>query len=177
MKHKLLIGISGKMGTGKSTISNLLKAGIGEDKVEIISLAKPIYKAQDLLYKEYGLTVEGDKDRPLLIAIGLWGRSKSPDFWLEQMAKCITESEADVIICDDVRFKNEADFFDRLGFLVRIEGEQRGANVDTSNASNSTECALDDYDFKHRVSNKLSPEDMCKQIAEMMGGKDDNETV
>ena len=170
---KLLIGISGKMGVGKSTVSHMLKAAFGESmKVEIMSLSKPIYKAQDLLYKEYDLTLEGDKDRDLLIAIGLWGRKRSSDFWLEQMAKMISESDADVIICDDVRFPNEAEFFDRLGFLVRIKGEQRGANVDPKKLTDPTETALDNYDFKHVVSNLETPAEMCKQIAIAMGGKD-----
>ena len=173
-KQKLLLGISGKMGSGKSTISHMLKAAFGDTmKVEIMSLSKPIYKAQDLLYKEYGLTLEGDKDRDLLIAIGLWGRGKSSNFWLEQMAKMITESDADVIICDDVRFENEADFFDRLGFLVRIEGKQRGNNVDRDKATDATETALDNYKFKNIVSNLLPPDEMCKQIGIMMGGKNE----
>ena len=82
-KQKLLIGISGKMAVGKSTISHMLKAAFGESmKVNIVSLSKPIYQAQDLLYKHYGLTLEGDKDRELLIAIGLWGRNKSENFWI-----------------------------------------------------------------------------------------------
>ena len=175
-KQKLLLGISGKMGSGKSTISHMLKAAFGESmKVDIMSLSKPIYKAQDLLYKEYGLKLQGDKDRDLLISIGKWGRDISSDFWLEQMAKMITESEADVIICDDVRFKNEADFFGKLGFLVRIEGEQRGENVDHSRATDATECALDNYWFKNKVSNLLAPDAMCKKIAEMMGGENDND--
>jgi len=173
-KQKLLLGISGKMAVGKSTISHMLKAAFGDTmKVEIMSLSKPLYQLQNLIYKDLGLRVEGDKDRDLLITLGLWGRHKSPDFWLNQMAKMITESDADVIICDDVRFENEADFFDRLGFLVRIEGEQRGANVDHSRATDSTECALDDYNFKHKVSNLLAPDEMCKQIGIMMGGSNE----
>lgn len=179
MKQKLIIGISGKMGSGKSTISSLLKEGFGINgaKVEIMSLAGPIYKAQDLLYKEYGLELEGDKDRDLLIAVGLWGRNRSEDFWLDQLAKDMIQSDADVIICDDVRFKNEADFFSRNGFLFRIDGEQRGDNVDPNKSESVTECALDEYDFEHRVSNTLSPEDMCKNIAIMMGGSDEQEAV
>lgn len=166
---KLFIGISGKMGTGKSTITNLLlkalpKAGKG-------SMASPIYKAQDMLYSEYGLTLEGDKDRDLLIAIGIWGRNKNPDFWLEQFVKVSVESEYEIIICDDVRFPNEADLFSKHGLLFRIEGEQRGDNVDHSRADNITETALDDYKFEHVISNKLTPEDICLEIARVMTGK------
>ncbi len=176
-KQKLLLGISGKMGSGKSTISHMLKAGfeMGDEKVEIISFSKPLYKAQDLLYKEFGLALQGDKDRDLLISIGQWGRDIDPDFWVEQMAKCIVESDADIIICDDVRFRNEAAFFNKLGFLVRIEGEQRGDNVDTSKSNSITETALDKYKFDHVVSNLLAPDAMCKKIAEMMGGENDND--
>lgn len=168
-KQKLFIGISGKMCVGKSTISNLLKNAIPNSHIG--SLASPIYAAQDLLYSEYGLVLEGDKDRDLLIAIGIWGRNKNPDFWLEQFVKTSVESDYDVIICDDVRFPNEADLFSKHGILVRIEGEQRGDNVDQSRATDSTEIALDDYKFEHVISNSNTPEDICKQIAEILMGK------
>lgn len=172
--NKLLIGISGKMGSGKTTLTNLLINALGMERTQRVSNSAPIYKAQDLLYKEYGLQLKGDKDRDLLIAIGMWGRNIDPNFWLEQTAKLITESDKEIIICDDVRFANEADFFNKYGFLFRIDGVQRGDNVDPKRADDATEIALDDYDFKHRLSNELSPEDMCKQIAHvLMGGGDE----
>lgn len=169
---KLLIGISGKMGTGKSTVSHLLKAVFSESaKVGIESLATPIYKAQNLLYTQYNIPLEGDKDRDLLLSIGKWGRDKNPDFWLEQFAKQVLKSKYDIIICDDVRMKNEADFFKKHGLLFRIEGEQRGDNVDPSKANNSTECALDDYEFDNIISNNQEPALMCKDIALIMAGE------
>ena len=168
-KQKLFIGISGKMGVGKSTISNLLNKALSDSTIG--SLASPIYKAQDLLYKELGLELYGDKDRPLLIAIGLWGRAKSSDFWLEQFVKTSMESKYDIIICDDVRFPNEADLFSKHGILVRIEGEQRGDNVDTSKSTDATECALDDYKFDNIISNKLDPDTICMEIASILMGK------
>ena len=73
-KQKLFIGISGKMGTGKSTLPDLLLKALPNSGKG--SMASPIYKGQDILYNEYGLPLEGDKDRPLLIAIGMWGRDK-----------------------------------------------------------------------------------------------------
>lgn len=169
---KLLIGISGKMGTGKSTVSHLLKAVFSESaKVGIESLATPIYKAQNLLYTQYNIPLEGDKDRDLLLSIGKWGRDKNPDFWLEQFAKQVLKSKYDIIICDDVRMKNEADFFKKHGLLFRIEGEQRGDNVDPSKANNSTECDLDDYEFDNIISNNQEPALMCKDIALIMAGE------
>lgn len=172
MNNKILIGISGKMGTGKSTVTKLLVDALGELNVQKISNAAPMYKVQDLIYKELGLTMQGEKDRDLLIALGMWGRNRSTDFWLEQLAKTIMESDKNIFICDDVRFENEANFFNKFGTLIRIEGEQRGANVDHSRSTDATECGLDDYPFKNVISNKLSPEDMCKEIAYILqGGK------
>jgi len=169
---KLFIGISGKMGTGKSTISHMLKAAFGDTgKVTISSLASPIYTAQHLLYNEYKLNLEGDKDRDLLLALGAWGRAKDPDFWLKQFFIKAMESDFDIVICDDVRMKNEADFFKANGVLVRIEGEQRGDNVDESKANNVTECDLDDYKFEHVISNKQEPALMCQAIAHIMMGE------
>lgn len=169
---KLLIGISGKMGSGKSTVAHMLQAAFqASGKVEILSMASPLYKAQNLLYTQYSLTLEGDKDRDLLIAVGQWGRDKHPDFWVEQFAKQIVKSKADVIICDDIRFKNEADFFKSKGLLFRLEGEQRGENVDEDKSSNITETALDDYEFDNIITNDKSPAEMCGEIANVMLGK------
>lgn len=171
-KQKLLIGISGKMGTGKSTISHLLQAAFQENSsVGISAMASPIYLAQNALYEQYGLQLYGDKDRPLLLAIGKWGRDRDPDFWLNQFAKQAIESDLDIIICDDIRMKNEADFFKKNGLLFRIEGEQRGENVDPSKADNATECDLDDYEFDNVIINDKEPALMCQEIANIMLGK------
>ncbi len=172
MDNKIIIGISGKMGTGKSTVTKLLTESLEEVNVQKISHSAPMYKLQDLIYKELGLTLEGEKDRDLLIALGMWGRTKSTNFWLEQVAKTIMESDKNIFICDDVRFENEADFFTKYGTLIRIEGEQRGANVDHSRSQDASECALDSYKFENIISNNTNPEDMCKQIAYILqGGK------
>lgn len=164
-KFKLLIGISGKMGTGKSTVSNILREATG---AEIISMASPIYKLQDMIYDECNLEMKGDKDRDLLIALGLWGRSKDKEFWLEQFANKILQSSSDIIICDDVRFPQEAEFFRRNGFLFRITGAQRGNNVDESKFNNESETALDDYEFENVLDNSESPKEMCMRIAEVL---------
>jgi len=172
MSNKLFIGISGKMCTGKSTISHLLQAALQEaGKVDIMSLASPLYKAQELLYKEYDIQIQGDKDRDLLIALGQWGRNKDSNFWLEQFARQAIESDSEIIICDDVRFENEANFFKERGFLFRIEGEQRGENIDESRSSDATETSLDNYKFDHVITNDKEPALMCQAIANVMLGK------
>lgn len=141
------------MGSGKTTLTEGLMEVLSSINTERISLAKPIKDLQDLIYKELGLEMEGEKDRPLLISLGMWGREKSDTLWLDAAVKKFKESEAELVICDDVRFKNEADWFSENGILIRLEGEQRGSNVDESRKDDLSETALDDYDFYYTIDN------------------------
>ena len=76
MGNKLYIGISGKMGSGKTTLSEgILNAGSSLSSTRV-SLAAPIKRLQDNIYNDLGLELEGDKDRDLLIALGMWGRNR-----------------------------------------------------------------------------------------------------
>lgn len=149
---KLYIGISGKMGSGKSTLT---KGIIRETSTpcEVVSLAKPIKDTQNLIYEHLNMKMVGEKDRDLLIALGMWGRGKCSNFWLDKAVESMFTSEAQVIICDDVRFENEAEWFKKNGILMRITGEQRGPNVD-HNVNNKTETALDNFPFDYYVDNR-----------------------
>lgn len=150
---KLYLGISGKMGSGKTTLTNNIISALEHLAVKRVSLAQPIKDIQDSIYRKLNIKMEGEKDRPLLIALGMWGRDKDPDFWLKQAVKQMGMLKSDIVICDDVRFPNEAKWFEENGMLIRIEGEQRGDNVDESRKTDRTETALDDHTFKYTVSN------------------------
>ncbi len=150
---KLFLGISGKMGSGKTTLTEGIRNSLNTFTSEVVSLAKPIKDIQHMIYNELDLEMVGEKDRDLLIKLGMWGRDKSPTLWLEQAVKKFKSSPADIVICDDVRFGNEAEWFEENGLLIRIEGEQRGTNVDDSKKSDSSETALDEFDFKYTVNN------------------------
>lgn len=151
---KLYIGISGKMGSGKTTLTNGLMETLSSFECERISLAKPIKDLQDNIYNELGLTMEGEKDRPLLIALGKWGRSKSASLWLDAAIRKFEESKAEIVICDDVRFENEAEWFAENGLLMRLTGDQRGSNVDETRKDDISETALDEFDFKNIINNE-----------------------
>ncbi len=153
MSRKLYIGISGKMGSGKTTLTNGLIKNLTGFKCKRVSLAEPIKKLQDLVYKDLEMEMVGEKDRDLLIALGMWGRGKNDNFWLDTLEKKINKTDTQVIICDDIRFENEAKFFQEKGMLMRITGEQRGDNVD-HNTSNETETALDNFNFDYYVDNR-----------------------
>lgn len=150
---KLYLGISGKMCVGKSTLTKGITEALGNLKVSTVSLAKPIKDLQNNIYKDLDLVMEGEKDRDLLIALGMWGRNKDSDFWLKQAIKQLESSDSHIVICDDVRFQNEAEWFSKNGLLIRLEGEQRGDNVDESRKNDVTETNLDDYPFEHVIHN------------------------
>ncbi len=117
VKNKLYIGISGKMGSGKSTLANNIIKVLDSFSIKIVSLAKPIKDLQKVIYNQLDMELEGVKDRDLLIALGLWGRGKDPEFWLDKAIESMDKMECDVIICDDVRFPNEAKWFNENGIL------------------------------------------------------------
>ena len=167
--NKLFIGISGKMGSGKTTLTNNIIKALSSFKIENVSMAKPIYDIQNKIYEMTGETLEGDKDRPLLIALGMWGRDRDCDFWLSQAVTEMLSSSSDIVICDDVRFENEANWFKENGLLLRIEGEQRGDNVDNSRKDNITETALDEYKFDNILSNKHEPQDITLMALKLIG--------
>lgn len=157
--NKLYIGISGKMGSGKTTLSSGIIDAMSEP-VARISMATPIKDLQDTIYKELGMELEGEKDRDLLIALGMWGRGKDADFWLNQAIQRASKlMGTQIIICDDIRFENEAKWFKENGILMRINGEQRGPNVD-HNTQNVTETALDNFPFDYYIDNRVPEEDM-----------------
>lgn len=173
---KLYIGISGKMGSGKTTLSNTILSSLEGLKGAKVALADPIKRIQDNIYRDLNLKMEGEKDRDLCIALGMWARSKDPDFWLKQAIMDMKLLDADFVICDDVRFENEAKWFEKNGLLIRIEGLQRGPNVD-HNVNNLTETALDDYNFPFYINNSVSAEETSMSalmvIAQYLGIKED----
>jgi ABC-type dipeptide/oligopeptide/nickel transport system ATPase component len=158
-----IIGISGKMGSGKSTLAKHIMNKYEDVVVE--KVAADLYAIQDFIYKRTGLTMVGEKDRDLLIAIGMWGRGKSSSLWTDSCFNRVSKLTNNVVIIDDIRFPEEALAVERLGgLLVRLEGAQRGDNVDPKSFTNSSECALDNWDFKHIISNLGTQEETIEKL-------------
>lgn len=154
-----IIGISGRMGTGKTAISEGLIKMFADKKVVRLSMASPIKELHNLIYDKVPYKLVGEKDRDLLLALGKWGRSKSPDFWLNAFHETVVTMDADLIICDDIRFVNEAEYVKEHGILLRLRGLQRGPNVD-KNINDVTETVLDTYNFPYYIDNRR-PEENC----------------
>lgn len=160
----MIIALSGKMGTGKSTLANYL---ISKSKNPVVvKIAGPIYEIQDLIYNHLDMKLQGEKDRPLLIAIGMWARDIDENFWTNialAKAKKLEETH-DLVIIDDCRFMNEAKVFDEHGLLIRILGQQRGPNLTPSAMNHPTETALDHYPFQYYIVNDGSIESSYEQL-------------
>lgn len=123
-----LIGLSGKMGSGKSTIVQCLKDITLEEKVLVVKLAGPLYDIQEYVYRRISQVHQRPesfiKDRKLLQWIGSeWGRDTiGTNLWVDlfrfEVLALHKKYPHAIIVCDDVRFDNEAEAIKDLGGKV-----------------------------------------------------------
>ncbi len=107
---QLLIGITGHMGSGKSTAAT-----------HIINKYKFIRMRLSGKMREIAQELELEITRDLLQGIGRFFREFDDDVWIKYLAKKIQES-SDSIVVDDIRRRNEVDYLKSLGFkFIRIE--------------------------------------------------------
>lgn len=144
-----IIIFSGKQYSGKDTAAKILME------------AMPSYKRcamGDIIKLEYGkqhgLSYEEiEKNKSLyrqgLIDLGNWGRSQSPDYWIQKII-----AQNGNIVVTDVRLKHEYNVFKAAGAIsIRVEAsreirEKRGGKLVAEN--DVTEVDLDniqDWDF------------------------------
>lgn len=165
----MLLGLSGKMGTGKSTLAKHIYDN--NSNVQTFKCAGALYAMQDMIYEFLDLKMVGEKDRDLLVALGMWGRAKNPNIWLD---KALREAlhhvqQGGVAIIDDIRFTNEAEaIIKNGGLLVRIEGLQRGPNLNPELMTSQTEVALDGFDFTNRIQNLHGVSRTIEQLEELI---------
>ena len=116
-----LLGITGKAGSGKSTVAAMIEMPLG-DGVEVISLAEPMKcalhatelfdagtlwgssEARSKVHPKYGISA-----RQALQTLGTqWGRQMiHPDIWIDSLLKQCQRWGL-VYVIPDVRFVNEA---------------------------------------------------------------------
>lgn len=147
MKEYLVIGISGKMQSGKTTAAQLIKKDL-ESRIMprgnpmVVKILPFAQKLKDIAIDLYGwdgdkgiyLNDKGiaikDKGRQLLIELGRKMREIRPTIWVDYLYKKIDylinnrSDEILVIIVDDVRYLNELEKlanFERSFRAIRIE--------------------------------------------------------
>ena len=166
MADKIII-FSGKQYSGKDTAAKILMEELPEYKrCAMGDIIKIEYgKAHNISYEE--IEANKPKYRQGLIDLGNWGRSQSPDYWLDKII-----SQQGKIVVTDVRIKHEYEVFKKAGAIaIRVEAdralrEARGGKL--IGEDDVTEVDLDniqDWDFL--VDNNKDYETLKKTIKEI----------
>ena len=114
---KNIILISGKQGSGKSTLSSGLfctLSGVGV-RVAVLKYASPLYEMQEAIRRvatKYEIPFDKKEGRLLQWLGTEWGREiKGYDTWVNAAKVSAWQSDRDWIVFDDCRFENEFDAF------------------------------------------------------------------
>ncbi|MFX0050671.1 MAG: AAA family ATPase [Candidatus Hodarchaeota archaeon] len=108
---RLLIGITGQMGSGKTTVAKYLVEKYSFQRMQISGKMREI--AQELGLKP---------TREFLQGIGKFMREIDDDVWIRYLVKEVNLNKSKSIVVDDIRRKNEIDFLSPLGFkFIRID--------------------------------------------------------
>ena len=134
----ILIGLTGQMGVGKSTAIKLLEKILVRN-AQVVKFAQPLYDMQEYIYgrieSTYKRPVSFIKDRTLLQWLGTdWGRRTiHQDIWIDLWKNTVKAYPASLVICDDVRFDNEANaVLKEGGILLKITSDKNTARIDTT---------------------------------------------
>ena len=107
---RVLLGITGHMGSGKSTVASYLASKYDFKKMQISGKMRKI--AEEL---------EIEPSRDFLQKNGEFMRSFDDDVWVKYVAKAVQKSLSSIVI-DDIRRENEVAYLKPLGFkFVRIQ--------------------------------------------------------
>jgi hypothetical protein len=173
------LAFSGKSGAGKTTLAELVVAGLrdsGRDVLQV-SFADPLTTEVKALFK----LRPGQKG--WVDAVRKHGdarRGEDPDYWLKATADYVRRlQEAGVIaVLDDVRLAKEANYLRRAGVrLVRVEATQKSRTARLTAARRDpaivrspdpAECELDAYEhFAYRLHNNSSLDALRRQAAKI----------
>lgn len=147
MADKIII-FSGKQYSGKDTAGKILLETLpGYKRCAMGDIIKYEYGRQhNLTYEE--IEANKSKYRAGLIELGNWGRSQSPDYWLDK----IINTDGNIIVTD-VRVPHEYEKFKSAGAIsIRIEAsrEVRAQRGELIGENDITEVGLDnvtDWDY------------------------------
>lgn len=180
----ILIGISGKRGTGKTLLASFLKQQYGFVDMPFAEELKTgvrcdfgLTKAHtDGALKELPLP-NGFTPREIMIRYGQFFRQFDKNWWVNKVfhrinsIPCFISNNAIVrVTISDVRFKNEADYIKQQGgLLVRLNRPQE-LNIYKTQSNDLSETELDgykDFDIELPEENNKTPEDL-KEFANVI---------
>jgi len=177
MSGHAIIGLSGPAHSGKSTVAKHL---IHDHKWQKVSFASPIKTMIGALGVSPSALYGNEKNEscPELLGrsarygmqtLGDWGRSIHPDLWVEhlRMNAMPLLHAGKCLVCDDVRYANEATAIRELGgVIVQIKPSYEGYNASAcANGSHSSEAGLHEDDVDFVLENAGSIDDILTAIA------------
>jgi hypothetical protein len=187
----MIIGIHGKIGSGKSTLTQKLVSGLNENGIlaEERYFAKVLKEMHELLtgyagytqeekniyMDEYGFTVGEGLQK---IGDGLRA-TYDKDVWLKAAMKDLIPGE--VYIFSDVRYPNEAnEIKQKGGILIKLTGDPANVRKESKRDTNhSSEIALDNYNgFDYIFDNSgniLKLKEFANEVIDIVKSKTENE--
>jgi len=123
----VIVGISGKMCAGKTTLAKYLCKRFG-DAATIYPFAFELKSIVDDIARRLklsGFDKRTPHGRAFLQWFGQRMRAVYSDIWIEPVARFADSNRDKIVIVDDVRFVNEALFVkSRRGVLIRVEAPE-----------------------------------------------------
>lgn len=151
----IIIGISGKKGSGKDTFASLLANELLVKynlKVKLKAFADNLKKCCAILSGQFDwvfydqnsknkkANILSMTNRELMQKFGDLTRQLDPNIWIKLVLQIHDKKDPDVLIITDVRFKNEAEAIkNKGGILIRINSDR---SVEDNHISEND---LDDY--------------------------------
>ena len=174
-----VILISGRAGVGKTTVAEAMKTYLSN---EVTKYSYITHFAIGVKMVAYLMGWDGQKDevgRKLLQDVGNFGREYNKDAWVNFMVKHLNETVPeellDVVIIDDWRFPNEANYFlerpeQYKVFTINIKStSDRELLRGTREWKDISETSLKNYKyFNYIFTNYSSLEDFEHEIIEVL---------
>lgn len=177
--NKILIGISGKKYSGKSTAARVLSYDFCFDET---TFAEPLKQAVAILFNWGHLDLNNGPEKEVVDP--RWGVSPRfvlqnmgtdylrntfcDDFFLRNLQNRLVDKQPSLLVISDVRFPNEVEYIkNKGGYVWRIERPGLTYPKD----QHPSETALDDYQgFDQVIMNDGNVEDFRRKITEVYEG-------
>jgi len=152
----MIIGLTGKRGVGKTVIANLISE---KTNAPVLSFAGPlkemIEKAQICTHEELYFR-KNEFSRMMLQKIGtnIFRNQVDRRFWIKRMKERIFSDyyKSEIIIIDDVRFKNEAQYIkNNGGKVVQVIRGDIGFTIDNHESEMECELIVPDWIIDNNV--------------------------
>lgn len=169
----MIIGISGHMNAGKSTVAKYLveNYGLREDSfahslrlVKCAITSIPIEETYSVEDKNKVIPILGITRGQFLQDVGLHFRNYRENIWVESLELRWIANGKDRLVVSDVRFTNEVNFVEtNHGVVLRLE-RPFVDNGDTRNKTHASETSLDNYPFDNIIHNDGTLDELFAKV-------------